>query len=212
MRSFVAFFLLASTSCVLACSGSGGGSALDAAGLSEAGPAEVGRPEPDDTDPDQPDVSSPDDAPPSGLDVATFCNNAVTKAPPCAGTVLPTECEAAVREAEKRGCARFLPALAEYVVKSVEPFGCVADAPVLGNDAPELAVAGDACLGAVLRPNCYSVSCKSFRDCPTGSSCNETTGKCFENGATCHGLPCKTFRDCPSNARCNTALGLCIKS
>ncbi len=79
---------------------------------------------------------------------------------------------------------------------------------------PQCAESGTAmtkCASAMADPRCYAGSCKSFTDCPTGYSCNEKIGQCFDNAHSCLGAPCDSFTDCSTGETCNQALKLCTK-
>lgn len=79
---------------------------------------------------------------------------------------------------------------------------------------PQCAESGTAmtkCAAAMSDPKCYAGSCQSFTDCPTGYSCNEKIGQCFDNAHSCLGAPCDSFTDCSTGLTCNQALKLCTK-
>jgi hypothetical protein len=210
--------IVASSLVSFACSSSSGGGAVgrcDGPCADADPPANGGDAAPDDDGPEPaPDATDDGAAPvvPGSFDVAKMCQSMIAKAPPCGIGATQAACERALREAAGRGCAGLLPALAAHLEASPTPFTCTAGAPSLAADAPEGAFVANACLSAVMDEDCYALSCKSFRDCPTDWSCNDVTAKCYRSDASCVGLPCKTFRDCPTGNSCNTALGVCIPS
>ena len=154
--------------------------------------------------------------PTTGLDFPKMCDRMRASLASCASSS-GAQCEQVLQNAAARGCADYLDDLQSWVVSSSQPYACVTlpglpPSPAMSAAAPEGAVVGDACAGAVNTSECYSVSCQSYRDCPSGSSCNEVTKHCYSNDAQhCAGLPCASFRDCPSGNTCNTALGVCIR-
>jgi hypothetical protein len=74
------------------------------------------------------------------------------------------------------------------------------------------AALGMYCLVKLGDPRCASIACDDSLDCPSGSSCNDATGKCFSQSANCVGLPCESSLDCPQGEICNSAEHACIKN
>ena len=175
-------------------------------------------PEPHATpDPDAGSDGAAADSSSASVPSADICNFLLAKT--CNG-VDPTPaqrdaCKAAFDVSATRGCK-------PYIDKGWACLSTKSPATALGCQLGELVVvdptcaeSGTAmarCAGAVSDPKCYGGSCTSFTDCPTGWSCNEAIGQCFDNAHSCIGAPCSSFTDCSTGTTCNKALKLCTKN
>ncbi len=123
-------------------------------------------------------------------------------------------CKTAFDVSATRGCK-------PYIDKGWSCLSTKSPAAALGCQLGELVVvdptcaeSGTAmakCAGAMSDPKCYGGSGTSFTDCPTGWSCNEAIGQCFDNAHSCIGAPCSSFTDCSTGTTCNQALKMCTK-
>lgn len=146
-----------------------------------------------------------------------ICNFLLAKT--CNG-VPPTQqqrdtCKSAFDVSANRGCKPYIDK-GWGCLSSKDPstaLGCQLGELVVSD--PTCAESGTAmarCAGAMSDPKCYGGSCTSFTDCPTGWSCNEAIGQCFDNAHSCIGAPCSSFTDCSTGTTCNQALKLCTKN
>lgn len=126
-------------------------------------------------------------------------------------------CVTAFNTANERGCGEWLDDLETWVESSAAPYMCQSFGsttfPAMSPGAPQNAQIGDACTAAIVRNSCYGIACENFTDCPSGWSCNEAIGHCFDSASTsCAGVPCNSFTDCATGDSCNEAVGICIHS
>ncbi|MBK8171186.1 MAG: hypothetical protein IPK60_12690 [Sandaracinaceae bacterium] len=149
------------------------------------------------------------------IDAAAMCAKITASIGECSA-VSASDCEIALNMANTRGCGAWLDDLQTWVSGTDAPYTCqtfpgIPPTATISGLAPELAQVGDACAGAIVRNDCYGISCVSWMDCPTGSTCNDATGHCLTSASSfCAGTPCSSWMDCATGDTCNEALGICI--
>jgi len=168
-----------------------------------------------------PGGESDDDSPPDAqvgvaFDFERMCTRIATDVSACA-SVDHVTCVTAFQLAAGRGCAPWLDDLETWIVTHQPAYECLflpglGLVPTIAGTAPEAAQIGDACTASLSNDSCYAISCNSSLDCPTGYSCNDATGHCFDSSATCTGAPCAASLDCPTGETCNSAAGVCIRN
>lgn len=123
-------------------------------------------------------------------------------------------CQQAYDVAATRGCKSFIDdGWSCLSSKDESALTCTADdVYVTDPTCAQPAIVMEKCVVAVNDPQCYGGACKSFADCPSGWSCNEALGQCYDDSHACLGAPCKSFADCSSGTTCNSALEVCTKS